>query len=292
MQSRRLPARAECVADACGRRSYTSRSDAHDHRPLRQGSHLFRAHPDDAGGVAGKARCPGGRRGGAYRNCPSSSQPARISGFSGFDSPLSVMPCPPSSPSVRCALPPPCRPDLEPAHAATASALTRRRHPGGVLRSIQPASGGFLEATPLTSFVSMSLIAADQAEHPVVATGRRVPRKFGSRRRQLADRHEPCDVGDDAGGERLLARIEPRSQSQSESLTGGRELSRAFATGYCGNDVPSRAPLHSRRTGRLGLDRVSRAGYPTPTIRRGALPGSFLGWERRTSTSSRRAERA
>jgi squalene-hopene/tetraprenyl-beta-curcumene cyclase len=40
-----------------------------------------------------------------------------------------------------------------------------------VLRSTQPASGGFLEATPLTSFVCMSLIAAGQAEHPVVALG-------------------------------------------------------------------------------------------------------------------------
>ena len=38
-----------------------------------------------------------------------------------------------------------------------------------VLRDIQPSSGGFLEATPLTSFVCMSLIAAGQADHPVTA---------------------------------------------------------------------------------------------------------------------------
>jgi squalene-hopene/tetraprenyl-beta-curcumene cyclase len=38
-----------------------------------------------------------------------------------------------------------------------------------VLNQIQPASGGFLEATPLTSFVCMSLVAAGQADHPVVA---------------------------------------------------------------------------------------------------------------------------
>src|ERR1044071_194761 len=37
-----------------------------------------------------------------------------------------------------------------------------------VLESIQPASGGFLEATPLTSFVTMSLIGAKAGEHPVV----------------------------------------------------------------------------------------------------------------------------
>jgi squalene-hopene/tetraprenyl-beta-curcumene cyclase len=37
-----------------------------------------------------------------------------------------------------------------------------------VLESIQPSSGGFLEATPLTSFVLMSLIGSGQHEHPVV----------------------------------------------------------------------------------------------------------------------------
>jgi squalene-hopene/tetraprenyl-beta-curcumene cyclase len=40
-----------------------------------------------------------------------------------------------------------------------------------VLRNIQPASGGFLEATPLTSFVCMSLIGAGEQRHPVVAQG-------------------------------------------------------------------------------------------------------------------------
>ena len=36
-----------------------------------------------------------------------------------------------------------------------------------VLGRIQPSNGGFLEATPLTSFVAMSLAASDQAEHIV-----------------------------------------------------------------------------------------------------------------------------
>jgi len=49
--------------------------------------------------------------------------------------------------------------------------LLRRAVLGRTLRrlqAIQPASGGFLEATPLTSFVTMALVAAGQAEHPVV----------------------------------------------------------------------------------------------------------------------------
>lgn len=36
-----------------------------------------------------------------------------------------------------------------------------------VLESIQPENGGFLEATPLTSFVCMSLLGCDHVDHPV-----------------------------------------------------------------------------------------------------------------------------
>ncbi len=41
----------------------------------------------------------------------------------------------------------------------------------GLLESIQPASGGFLEAAPLTSFVTMALVAAGEREHPVARRG-------------------------------------------------------------------------------------------------------------------------
>lgn len=40
-----------------------------------------------------------------------------------------------------------------------------------VLERIQPTTGGFLEATPLTSFVVMSLISIGQHRHPVVEKG-------------------------------------------------------------------------------------------------------------------------
>lgn len=40
-----------------------------------------------------------------------------------------------------------------------------------VLEEMQPASGGFLEATPLTSFVVMSLAASGRAAHPVTCRG-------------------------------------------------------------------------------------------------------------------------
>jgi squalene-hopene/tetraprenyl-beta-curcumene cyclase len=38
-----------------------------------------------------------------------------------------------------------------------------------VLQKIQPTSGGFLEATPLTSFVTMALASIGRADHPVVS---------------------------------------------------------------------------------------------------------------------------
>ncbi len=52
--------------------------------------------------------------------------------------------------------------------------LIRQAAVGPTLRRlevIQPESGGFLEATPLTSFVTMSLAAMNQADHPVARRG-------------------------------------------------------------------------------------------------------------------------
>ena len=46
-----------------------------------------------------------------------------------------------------------------------------RRRALKLLGRIQPETGGFLEATPLTSFVIMSLVGAGEARHPVVKNG-------------------------------------------------------------------------------------------------------------------------
>lgn len=46
-----------------------------------------------------------------------------------------------------------------------------RRRTLEVLESIQPTSGGFLEATPLTSFVTMSLAGIGLTDHPVTTRG-------------------------------------------------------------------------------------------------------------------------
>jgi squalene-hopene/tetraprenyl-beta-curcumene cyclase len=51
---------------------------------------------------------------------------------------------------------------------------TRERAAARVLRvldTLQPSNGGFLEAVPLTSFVTMSLLAAGEPRHPCVTRG-------------------------------------------------------------------------------------------------------------------------
>lgn len=53
-------------------------------------------------------------------------------------------------------------------------ALARRAAVGRtrrILATLQPANGGFLEATPLTAFVTMSLASMDLATHPVATRG-------------------------------------------------------------------------------------------------------------------------
>lgn len=62
-------------------------------------------------------------------------------------------------------------------HRPTRNPITRllrtvtRQRTLRVLERIQPSNGGFLEATPLTSFVTMSLAGSGQTEHPVTRRG-------------------------------------------------------------------------------------------------------------------------
>jgi squalene-hopene/tetraprenyl-beta-curcumene cyclase len=62
-----------------------------------------------------------------------------------------------------------CAPSRNPVTRALRNGVTRRTHE--VLLEMQPESGGYLEATPLTSFVVMSLAGAGQSDSPVVDAG-------------------------------------------------------------------------------------------------------------------------
>ena len=146
---------------------------------LRQGPHLLGADPDDL--------CP--RRPGVVERGAVAAVRAGL-----FSAVVVSLPAP-ARRQLRPAgahrhrpggLPPPAA--VEPARARWLRALSRKKSLR-VLETIQPSSGGFLEATPLTSFVTLSLASIGRAEHPVARQGRRVPRQRRCGRRQLADRH-------------------------------------------------------------------------------------------------------
>ena len=117
-----------------------------------------------------------------------------------------------------------------------------------LLRAMQPESGGYLEATPLTSFVVMSLAAMGQTGSPVVEDGRAVPRRVDARRWQLADRHQPGDVGDDAvdwGARRTPAALAP-GDIAVDAAVAARSAEHAGAS------------VHPRGAGSVGVDAVER----------------------------------
>ena len=62
-----------------------------------------------------------------------------------------------------------CAPSRNPATRTLRNAVRERTH--GVLLEMQPESGGYLEATPLTSFVVMSLAGMGRGDSPVLDNG-------------------------------------------------------------------------------------------------------------------------
>jgi squalene-hopene/tetraprenyl-beta-curcumene cyclase len=90
-----------------------------------------------------------------------------------------------------------------------------------VLDTLQPKGGGFLEATPLTAFVTMSLIAAGEHRHPVVA--RALDFLVGSVR---ADGSWPIDTNLATWGTTLsinaLGQLPPQGGSYSDAAQNPR----------------------------------------------------------------------
>ena len=127
-----------------------------------------------------------------------------------------------------------------------------------LLERVQPASGGFLEAAPLTSFVAMSLAAIDLADHPVTREGRGIPAGHRPAGWQLAHRHEPRHVGHLALGGR-----------PGRGPAGGRPPGRPPVAPRPA--VPHGAPVHARRARRLGMD--GPVGRRARRRRHGRRPG-------------------
>jgi squalene-hopene/tetraprenyl-beta-curcumene cyclase len=116
-----------------------------------------------------------------------------------------------------------------------------------VLEKIQPADGGFLEATPLTSFVTMSLAGSGQVNHPVTQRGlsfcgaRRVRTAVGRSTQTwpLGSRHFRSMPSDPAARKGSL----PASED-------------GFATGSWLSNLKS-STLHPCRSWSMGLDQLA-----------------------------------
>ena len=101
--------------------------------------------------------------------------------------------------------------------------MAARKRSLAVIERMQPESGGFLESTPLTAFVVMSLASMGLATASRRATRRRVSAGVGPQRRQLADRDEPGHVEHVAGDERAGgANVDPTPTIRSPTVRSKR----------------------------------------------------------------------
>ena len=114
-----------------------------------------------------------------------------------------------------------------------------------VLRNMQPASGGYLEAAPLTSFVVMSLAATGRADHAVAQQGV----KF------LLDSVRPDGSWPiDTNLATWTTTLAINALAGARRGCGGAGLSRLAA----GVPASADSSVHGRRAGRLGLERLER----------------------------------
>jgi len=151
------------------------------------------------------------------------------------------------------------RPSRNPV-AVLARRLARRRALL-LLEKIQPSSGGYLEATPLTSFVVMSLIGAGLDDHPVVTRG--IEFLVRSAR---PDGSWPIDTNLATWVTTLSVmpwRSTPISRKSSPSPSAKKS-----ATGSSTSSTRASTPTPSP-TPAAGPGPTSPAASPTPTTRRG-----------------------
>lgn len=157
------------------------------------------------------------------------------------------------------------------------------------LTDIQPPGGGFLEATPLTSFVTMSLAAMGRADHPVAVQGVRFLVAA-----QRADGSWPIDtnlatwcttlaVGAlDAGDRGLAATLGPGERGAIRDWLLGQQwtrihpATRAAPGGWAWTDLDGGVPDADDTSGAvLALACLSRAdgGSPAAAVREAAQGG-------------------
>ena len=123
------------------------------------------------------------------------------------------------------------------------------------LESIQPESGGFLEATPLTSFVTMSLASMGLSDHPVARLGVRFLKDS-----VRSDGSWPIDITSRRGSRRSRSTRWPVTRCRWHSRTRSR---RGCSTSSIASSIVTRT---LRRA--VGRGPISQAESPMPTTRR------------------------
>ncbi len=112
-----------------------------------------------------------------------------------------------------------------------------------MLKTLQPSSGGYLEATPLTSFVTMALAAAGEKDHPCV------PGAVAFLTRSMrSDGSWPIDTNLATWGTTLsvkaLGKIEPETRSWllSQQYHDVHPFTNAAPGGWAWTDLPGGVP--------------------------------------------------
>jgi squalene-hopene/tetraprenyl-beta-curcumene cyclase len=159
------------------------------------------------------------------------------------------------------------------------------------LAAIQPDNGGYLEATPLTSFVTMSLAGMGLAEHTVARRGvaflTQSQRPDGSWPidTNLATWVTTQSVAALAAGGRLAEHLGPRDRDEIRHWLLGQQWNRvhpytgAAAGGWAWTDLPGGVPDADDTSGAvvaLAQLETAEACVPTNEVRRAATAG--LDW--------------
>jgi len=159
------------------------------------------------------------------------------------------------------------------------------------LAAIQPANGGFLEATPLTSFVTMSLAGMGLAQHPVAVRG--VGFLVASQRddgswpidTNLATWCTTLSVSALAAGGRLAGHLDARGRDEVRDWLLGQQWQRphpytsAAPGGWAWTDLPGGVPDADDTCGAVAALAALAAADDRPDrddVRRAAAAG--LGW--------------
>ena len=146
-----------------------------------------------------------------------------------------------------------------------------------VLTGIQPENGGFLEATPLTSFVTLSLVAIGHVDHPVVSRGlsflRASVRADGSWPidTDLATWGTTLSVGalgaDFEGADRINGWLLDQQHTERHPFTG------AAPGGWAWTDLPGGVPDADDTPGALLALRLLEGETPSAAARAAAAAG-------------------